>query len=201
MTVMRRIGPGTAEVVGRALAGDREAVERVARRALELALRTAAATLGTREGAADVAQDVAVDVLRDLHTLRDAASFEPWVHRITVRRTLRYLRRHGGRARLERELSGVHEHDQPSTSSDDDAIDRWSATPALRRALAELPPRQRVALALRYIAGLTDEEIAAALGCPRGTAGALLSRGRAALRDNPLLADLRPISCKEATDA
>lgn len=191
-----------AEAVGCALAGDREAIQQVARRAIELALRTAAATLGTREGAADIAQDVAVDVLRDLRSLRDPARFDPWVHRITVRRTLRYLRRHGGRARLERELSELREHEQPSAWPDDDAaIERWSATPALRRALAELPARQRVALALRYLAGLTDAEIAAALGCPRGTAGALLSRGRAALRDNPLLADLHPISCKEATDA
>jgi len=70
--------------------------------------------------------------------------------------------------------------------------EHWTATPAMRQALAQLPARQRLALALRYVAGLTDSEIATALGCRRGTAGALLSRGRAALRANPLLAELRP---------
>jgi RNA polymerase sigma-70 factor, ECF subfamily len=197
-----RMDTDIAQAVERARDGDRDAIEQVVRRAIDLALRTSAATLGTREGAADIAQDVAVDVLRDLRSLRDPSRFDPWVHRITVRRTLRYLRRHRGRVRMERDFGELQEHEQPTTSPEDNGeLDRWSATPALRRALADLPRRQRIALALRYVAGLTDAEIAAALGCRRGTAGALLSRGRVALRDNPVLADFRPISCKEATDA
>jgi RNA polymerase sigma factor (sigma-70 family) len=61
---------------------------------------------------------------------------------------------------------------------------------ALSKALADLPPRQALALVLRYVHGLTDREIAAALGCRRGTANALLSRGRAALRE---VAELREL--------
>jgi DNA-directed RNA polymerase specialized sigma24 family protein len=47
-------------------------------------------------------------------------------------------------------------------------------------------------LALRYVHDLSDEEIASALGCRVGTAHALLSRGREALRRNPRLAELAP---------
>lgn len=43
-----------------------------------------------------------------------------------------------------------------------------------------------MALVLRYVHDLNDREIAAALGCRRGTANALLSRGRAGLRNCPL---------------
>jgi RNA polymerase sigma factor (sigma-70 family) len=54
-------------------------------------------------------------------------------------------------------------------------------------ALSELTPRQRCALTLRYVHGLTEPEIATALGCRPGTAASLLSRGRAALsRDDRL---------------
>jgi RNA polymerase sigma-70 factor (ECF subfamily) len=63
---------------------------------------------------------------------------------------------------------------------------------ALADALSELPPKQRVALALRYVHDLSDAEIAAALGCRQGTVHALLSRGRAALRHDPQLALLAP---------
>jgi len=65
-----------------------------------------------------------------------------------------------------------------------------AARGALAQALTTLSARQRVALALRYVQDLTDKEIAAAMGCRRGTANALLSRGRATLRQSLALKDL-----------
>ncbi len=179
------------ETVARARRGDLAATEALVRQALTLALRTSAATLGSREEAADVAQEVAIDVLRDLRKLRDPSRFDAWVHRITARRALRHLQ--ARRSRLASNLNSLPEHEQPATHlNEGDLAAQWSATPPLRAALAQLPPRQRVALALKYVAGLSDGEIAAALGCPRGTADSLLSRGRTALQANPLLAELRP---------
>ena len=169
--------------------GDSEAIEVVARHALRLALRTSAATLGSREEAADIAQEVTIDVLRGLRGLRDPLRFDAWVHRITARRALRYLRSRRGQARLERSLEELQEREHPTAGVRDEPS---SIEPAIRRALAELPPRQRLALALKYVADLTDAEIATVLGCRRGTAGSLLSRGRTALHANPSLAELRP---------
>jgi RNA polymerase sigma-70 factor (ECF subfamily) len=185
--------PDIVEVVSRARAGDKEAVDFVAHRALTLALRTSAATIGSREEAADVAQEVAIDVLRGLRSLRDPSHFDTWVYRITARRALRFLELRRGRSRAESHLDALGENEQPSIEIGEAALaERWSVTPAIRDALAELPPRQRLALALRYVADLTDSEIADVLGCRRGTACSLLSRGRSALQANPLLADLRP---------
>jgi len=181
------------DIVRCATAGDAVAVEVLARRALTLALRTSAATLGSREDAADVAQEVAIEVLRGLRSLRDPSLFDAWVYRITARRALRFLRSRRGRSRSESQLESLAEYQQPSVGLGEAALaERWTATPAIRQALGELPPRQRLALALRYVAGLTDSEIAQVLGCRRGTACSLLSRGRAALQANPLLAELRP---------
>ena len=181
------------DTVRRAVAGDADAVEVLARRALTLALRTAAATLGSREDAADVAQEVAIEVLRGLRSLRDPSLFDAWVYRITARRALRFLRSRRGRSRSESQLESLAEREQPRVELGEAALaEQWTATPAIRQALGELPPRQRLALALHYVAGLTDSEIAQVLGCRRGTACSLLSRGRAALQANPLLAELRP---------
>jgi len=181
------------DTVRRAVAGDADAVEVLARRALTLALRTAAATLGSREDAADVAQEVAIEVLRGLRSLRDPSLFDAWVYRITARRALRFLRSRRGRSRSESQLESLAEREQPRVELGEAALaEQWTATPAIRQALGELPPRQRLALALHYVAGLTDSEIAQVLGCGRGTACSLLSRGRRALQANPLLAELRP---------
>jgi len=185
--------PDIAQTVSRAKVGDTAAVDALAQRALTLALRTSAATLGSREDAADVAQEVAIDVLQSLRSLRDPALFDAWVYRITARRALRFLQSRRGRSRAESQLDSLADHAQPAVEFGEAAlVEQWTATPAIRQALSELPPRQRLALALRYVAGLTDSEIAEVLGCRRGTACSLLSRGRSALQANPLLAELRP---------
>jgi RNA polymerase sigma factor (sigma-70 family) len=54
---------------------------------------------------------------------------------------------------------------------------------AVRRALAELPPRTRAALVLRYFEDLTEAQAAAALGCSVGSVKSQVSRGLARLRD------------------
>lgn len=54
--------------------------------------------------------------------------------------------------------------------------------PELWRAVARLPQRQRTAVGLRYIADLTQVEVAHAMGVSPGTAAATLSAARAVLR-------------------
>ncbi|MEO6701621.1 MAG: sigma-70 family RNA polymerase sigma factor, partial [Jatrophihabitantaceae bacterium] len=55
----------------------------------------------------------------------------------------------------------------------------------LRRALAELPDRQRVALVLRYFHDYPDQQIADAMDCRIGTVRSLISRALASMRGAP----------------
>jgi RNA polymerase sigma-70 factor (ECF subfamily) len=164
----------------------------LATRACRIALRTASAIVGSREEAVDIAQDVAVDVLRSIGQLRDPDAFDAWVHRITVRHALKALRRGRSSARAEIPLALVAEHDEP-VASGIDLDELLAARAALATALTTLPPKQRLALALRYVHDLTDREIAEALGCRRGTVNALLSRARATLRTDADILELVPI--------
>jgi RNA polymerase sigma factor (sigma-70 family) len=173
-------------IVARAAQGDLGAREAVAERAFRIALRTAAATLGSRKDAADIAGDVTVDVLNGLRKLRDPARFDAWVHRITVRHTLRFFRR-GRHEQLRSELP-----DDLWIDTYIEHEDAFALREAMRRAMASLPPRQRLAMALCYVHDLKEDDVAAALGCRSGTAAALLSRARETLRRDPHLADFDP---------
>ena len=62
---------------------------------------------------------------------------------------------------------------------------------AVRRLLIDLPAQQRVVLTLRYWTGLTEIEIAQALGCTPGTVKSRASRALAALREHASLDDVR----------
>ena len=69
-----------------------------------------------------------------------------------------------------------------ATAADrDDSAERDSLWRALRR----LPIRQRTVLVLRFYEDATDADIAAVLGCRRGTVRSLVSRALAVLRDDP----------------
>jgi RNA polymerase sigma-70 factor (ECF subfamily) len=184
----RQLSPIAAEV-RRFRDGDAAAVEALATRGCRLALRTAAAILHSRDEASDVAQDVAVDVLGSLRKLRDPEAFDAWVHRITVRHVLRALRRRRSMGRSETPLALLAEADHPDAAGGADRDTVIAARQVLGVALAELPPKQRIALALRYVHDLPDAAIAVALDCRPGTVHALLSRGRAALRHDAQLAE------------
>jgi RNA polymerase sigma factor (sigma-70 family) len=143
----------------------------LAARALRIGRATALGVLGDREAADDVAQEVAIVAVRRAGALRDPAALDAWLHRIAVRAALAEARR--GRRRREAELS--HHNGRP-------AAEAGAAVGTALELLADLPVRQRAALTLRYVHDLSDDAIAKALGCRRGTVRSLLSRGRDALR-------------------
>src|SRR4051794_14332794 len=179
-----------ADQVRRFRAGDGDAAESLARRALRISLRTGSTLMRSQEDAADVAQEVAADVLGSLGRLRDPEAFDAWVHRITVRHAMRRLKKERSTRRTEAPLALLDEEDFRGAIPDSDIDSRLAARQALVGALSRLPARQRVALALRYVHELPDAEIAAALGCRVGTVHALLSRGRRSLREDQQLVEV-----------
>ena len=72
---------------------------------------------------------------------------------------------------------------------------------AARAALAGLPDRQREAIVLRYDAGLSEGEIAAAMGISRGALNSHTARGLSALRAAVEQASSHPARPRDSDDA
>jgi RNA polymerase sigma-70 factor (sigma-E family) len=64
-----------------------------------------------------------------------------------------------------------------------DGPDALSDQLVLRAALAQMPPRRRAVLVLRYFEELTVEETAAVMGCSTGTVKSQTARALAAMRE------------------
>jgi RNA polymerase sigma factor (sigma-70 family) len=79
--------------------------------------------------------------------------------------------------RLRRELLTSQPPDQPYEDALPDGVEPWLAA-----ALAELTPRQRTAVVLRFVGDLDVASIAREMDCSVGTAKSHLSRGLAGLR-------------------
>ncbi|MGH9223490.1 MAG: sigma-70 family RNA polymerase sigma factor [Acidimicrobiales bacterium] len=124
-----------------------------------------------------VAQDV--DVARDVTAEAFARALERW-DRVaemrspggwTYRVALNLLRRRCRRAALERRLLIRMAPSPTSISVPVPAIEVWEAVTAL-------PPRMRTAVALRYLGGLTEAEVADAMGVSSGTIAGTLHDAR-----------------------
>ena len=98
----------------------------------------------------------------------------------TFRVALNALRRHQRRAALERRL--LARRPNPTTIPAP-AGEAWDA-------VRVLPPRQRKAVVLRYVADLTQAEIASAMGITRSTVSSLLADAHSRLSE---LIPLEPV--------
>ena len=117
-----------------------------------------------------VAEDVVQDCFARLYPRFDRVTDPvPYLRRAVVNACRSWGRRH----RLERAY--LARQGRPAT------VDLGAEE--LVDALGRLPHRQRAAVVLRFYEDLSSEEIASVLGCPVGTAKALVHRGVARLRE------------------
>jgi RNA polymerase sigma-70 factor (sigma-E family) len=70
----------------------------------------------------------------------------------------------------------------PDQVTTGDPADRSVDRLAIRALIATLPPRQRAVIVLRYLEDMSVEEVAAILGCTRGTVGSQTTRALVHLR-------------------
>jgi len=127
--------------------------------------RTAYLYLGSEADALEAVDEAVYQALRALRKLREPEFFETWLTRILINECHRELRRR-------KRLAG--EEALPDTAGPD----AYDALP-LREAIRRLPEELRAVIILRFFAGYTQAETAAALEIPQGTAA---TRQRKALQ-------------------
>jgi RNA polymerase sigma-70 factor, ECF subfamily len=143
--------------------GTTEAIERVYRERYAVYLGAAAGIVGSRERAADAVQEGFARALQHAGRFR-AGSLEAWIWRIVLNCARDAVRRPAGHP-LPEDVAAV-----PDAPCRD-----------LVAAVLALPERRRAVVLLRHVAGLTNREIAEALGIAEGTVAATLSQARDAL--------------------
>ena len=131
--------------------------------------RLALSMLGNREAARDAVQEAFARAVRDRRKLRHAAGLDLWIWR-----TLTNVCRDELRDRRNLLPGDV----PPEVAHDADPGDA-----ELRRAVASLPERQRLAVFLRHHGDLDYPHIAAVMGISEGTVAATLHSAHARLRE------------------
>jgi RNA polymerase sigma-70 factor (ECF subfamily) len=164
----------------RTRAGDPAAFREMVRATHGTVFRLAAALVADRDEAADVVQETYIRAWDARGALRDGAAALGWLCRIA--RNVAHDRRRSWWSRIRAPLEDAALEARPAAGgAADEALAAAESARSVRRAMAALPEKHRVVLALREVEGMSYEEIAAALGVPVGTVESRLHRARAGL--------------------
>jgi RNA polymerase sigma factor (sigma-70 family) len=167
------------ELVLSAQAGDADAFARLVQRYQDFAYAAALARVGDPQLAQDIAQEAFLQAHRDLHSLREPSAFGGWLRRLVAKHTDRMLRgNHLSTTPLESAFGTYDDQAQPPELAEARELSEF-----VRAEINRLPDRERLAVALHYIADRPQNEIAEFLGVPPSTIKKRLHDARRRLKE------------------
>jgi RNA polymerase sigma-70 factor (ECF subfamily) len=157
---------------------ERAAFERILAQCERRVLRVALRLLNNPQDAQDAAQEVFLRLYKHLRHLDAARGFEPWLFRVTVNVCHDIARARRRSVRLE----DLPEPLAPQPDAHQE-LQRAQQREILRRALGRLGEKERAALVLRDIEGLSTQEVAKILGSSEATVRSQICTGRLKIRE------------------
>ncbi len=176
----------TKDLIRRCQRGDQMALGALIRRYQNYVYRLCFMVMRNEQDAEDMTQETFIRAARALprFEIREGASFEAWLYRIAVNRC---------RSRMRRKWYQVLPWPDPAPPLEmepekqpDRQLMRDQRRDEIMDVIDTLGEKHRLVVILRYYAGLSNEEIAQALGIPSGTVRSRLYTARQRLKDRLL---------------
>jgi RNA polymerase sigma-70 factor (ECF subfamily) len=177
------MGADDAELVRKHLDGDPDAFRLLYEKYGEKVFASAYRIVGEYHAAADLAQEIFVKVHGELRRFKFESKFSTWLFRVTVNHALNRASEGSRHARIHEKIVRDGKGDPGGTKEGRPVDDE------IQRALQELSPKLRTVISLRYLEGLSYEEIAEILELSIGTVKSRLFLAHETLR--PMLKNVR----------
>jgi RNA polymerase sigma-70 factor (ECF subfamily) len=147
-------------------------------------IKTAYHFVQDMDDAEDLAQDVCIEILESAKHFRGSASLSTWIYRITVNKSLNFIRKNK-RKQFVRQFEtffgntkqyGSEETREPMTENND--LHHEENRQLLNKAISLLPENQRIAFVLNKYEELSYKEIAGIMNTSVASVESLLSRAK-----------------------
>jgi RNA polymerase sigma-70 factor (ECF subfamily) len=173
-----------AELVARARNGDTRALDELFGRHRQAAYTVAYRLLGNAEDALDAVQEAFIHAMRGLPGFRGQSSFRTWFYRIVTHAALDYRRWRSLRAAGSLDAEGAPEPAAtgPRRRSPPEEAAAADLREAIDKALANVSEKNRAALVLFALEGMSYQEVADVLGISIGTVMSRIFNARQRLR-------------------
>jgi RNA polymerase sigma factor (sigma-70 family) len=159
-------------LVQRAIQGDATAFDHLVTQPWRFVYTVCLSQAGHASQAEDLTQEVFGLVSRDLASLREPDKFLPWLRQVARNVCRLWRRRH--RATPE-PLDAIAEPEDPTAAT---WFRRTELGEIVRAMLAQVSPKSREVLALHYLAGYSEAELAVAFGVSPATVKSRLHEAR-----------------------
>lgn len=175
-------------LLSRCKTGDIDAFEQLIENHQKKVFNLALRMIGNHEDASDLAQEVFIKVYKSIRDFKEKASFSTWLYRITTNVCLDEIRKRKNRdlVSLDEDIKFDDNEIRRQVGSDEPGpevlVERAEIRNVIRNAINRMPVEYKTVIVLRDIQGLSYEEIAAILSCPKGTVKSRINRARQTLR-------------------
>ncbi|KAB8142405.1 sigma-70 family RNA polymerase sigma factor [Chloroflexia bacterium SDU3-3] len=175
----------SADIIGRAQAGDREAFAQIILSQQHYVYSIAMSVLKNPEDAADLTQEAFIRLCRALPQYNGESRFTTWLYRLVVNLGRDELRRRGRQVQIVPNAAEEDELDPMRQVADDDrwsnpadALDSQELRNQVRAALGQLEEHYRLVLTLYYFDDMKYSDIAEVLDMPLNTVKSHIRRGK-----------------------
>ena len=172
--------------------GDAKAFEAFVLEYQGMVYNTCYSFLNHREDAEDVAQEVFIDAFRSIDSFRGDASLSTWLYRLSMNKSLDFIRARKRKKRGSGLLSFFGSDDMSKLNVSDtkqpqELLEEDEKRQILMAAIDRLPDRQKQAIILSKFEGLSQEQAAEVMEASVASVESLLVRAKKKLRE--LLSD------------
>jgi RNA polymerase sigma-70 factor (ECF subfamily) len=167
-----------ADIIEACKAGDREAFHHLFLAHKDRVFSVALHFSGNEASARDVTQQVFLKLFTSISQFRRESEFTTWLYRIVVNACVDDQRKHRRFVPFSPE---IEVKSMSGGGGQERAYQRRQVADSVRQAISELSPKLRLPILLKYVEGLSYDEIAETLGCSIGTVSSRLNRGHKAL--------------------
>jgi RNA polymerase sigma-70 factor (ECF subfamily) len=158
--------------------GDRDAFQLLFESYKDKVFSIAVYSVGDRALADDITQQIFLKLFTAIRQFRGESEFTTWLYRLVVNACLDERRR---RKRWLPWGETVAMKNPVDRKPQEKQFARLEVAEAVQAAIGELKPKFRLPILLKYIEGLSYEEIASVMGCSKGTVASRLNRGHSQL--------------------
>lgn len=167
-------------------AGNTAALRDFVDRYQPLILQTARGFVRNSEDARDIAQDVFLDIMTNLDRFRGQSGLSTWIYRITVNRSLNFIRSQKRRLPISgmqtAESGTIHDPaihlSDPTQKNPVELLEQQDRSRILHAALESLPKNQRIAITLAEYDDLSYQQIAEVMNVTVSSVESLIFRAR-----------------------
>jgi len=177
-----------AELIQAVKAGEAGAFQTLVEQYQDRVINTCYGFVRDREDAKDIAQEVFIEIYQSLEKFREEAKLSTWIYRISVTKSLDFLRRKNRKKRMGQfkklfNIDDVAERiEQPSGNNPDKNMEARERAQILQQAMDRLPENQKIAITLSKYEGFSNKEISEIMNTSVSSVESLIHRAKVNLK-------------------